>query len=385
MESNASQAPADSPQKNGKRTRKPQRAFPAATFEDALFIPKAILEHGAGKPVRRITLFQTLNISPTSGPSRQSITDAHRYNLLSGNYSSEELGLTESGLLVVNPDTPEATRFETSFSLAIDAFAPFKRLYAAYVGGKIPAREILRDALEDDVDRDLIPECIDTFLANARYLKLIQVVAGAERLFSVADRLSQTSSDSPAVQPPHETPSVPASGISRSSRVAKPHFEATCFLICPIGNEGSEYRNHSDLFLEFLIEPVMKEFGLTVVRADTIGKPGMITPQILEHIVHSKLVIADLSFHNPNVFYELSLRHVVRKPTVQLIRSSDKIPFDLQQYRTVQIDTSLYGFRPREEAYKAEIASHIRAALDDPDYADNPIVAHFASLRVTGL
>jgi hypothetical protein len=76
------------------------------------------------------------------------------------------------------------------------------------------------------------------------------------------------------------------------------------------------------------------------VRADQIGKPGMITAQVIEHLANARVVIADLSFHNPNVFYEVALRHACRKPIVQLIRTIDPIPFDLDQFRTIRIDTT---------------------------------------------
>jgi len=55
------------------------------------------------------------------------------------------------------------------------------------------------------------------------------------------------------------------------------------------------------MFLSSLIEPALSGFGLEVVRADRISQPGMITSQVLEHVLRSKVVIVDLSFHNPNV------------------------------------------------------------------------------------
>lgn len=110
----------------------------------------------------------------------------------------------------------------------------------------------------------------------------------------------------------------------------------TCFVISPIGDEGTEYRKHADLVLSSLIEPALKSLGLTAVRADKISVPGMITGQVIDHVTRARLVIADLSFGNPNVYYELALRHAVRKPIVQLIRSADKLPFDVGQFRTYE-------------------------------------------------
>jgi hypothetical protein len=118
----------------------------------------------------------------------------------------------------------------------------------------------------------------------------------------------------------------------------------------------------------------VQELGLTVIRADQIDKPGMITTQVIEHVTHAKLVVADLSFHNPNVFYELALRHATGKPTIHLIRAEDDIPFDLDQFRTIKIDTSdLYAFVPAMETYKAEISTQARRALEEADTAAGPL------------
>ncbi len=127
----------------------------------------------------------------------------------------------------------------------------------------------------------------------------------------------------------------------------------------------------------------MEGFGLQIVRADAIGKPGMITGQIIEHLVKAKLAIADLSFHNPNVFYELSLRHVCRLPTVQIIRKRDNIPFDLEQFRTIQINTDdIYELYPKLEEYKSEISNQVRKVLEDPEDVDNPITTFCPELEV---
>ena len=110
----------------------------------------------------------------------------------------------------------------------------------------------------------------------------------------------------------------------------------------------------------------------------------MITAQIVDHVLRSRLVIADLSFHNPNVFYELCLRHTSGLPTVQIIRASDPIPFDLQQYRTIQIDTTdIYSLVPKMETYKSEIATQVRRALENAESADNPITTFCPGMKLT--
>lgn len=105
----------------------------------------------------------------------------------------------------------------------------------------------------------------------------------------------------------------------------------------------------------------MTELGLTAVRADGISKPGLITGQVMDHVSRAALVVADLSFGNPNVYYELALRHATRKPVVQLIRTSDKLPFDVGQYRTVQIDmTDICTLMPQIDLHRQEITRQCR-------------------------
>lgn len=155
-------------------------------------------------------------------------------------------------------------------------------------------------------------------------------------------------------------------------------------MFTPIGQPSSEERQHADFMLEYVIKPAVEEFGLNVVRADQMGKPGMIGKQIIEQILKARLVIADLSFHNPNVFYELCLRHTTRLPTVQIKREVDKIPFDLNQYNTISIETrNAYALLPKIQTYVSQVATHVRRALEDSDTGDNPISLYYPSAKLT--
>ncbi len=111
-----------------------------------------------------------------------------------------------------------------------------------------------------------------------------------------------------------------------------------CFVISPIGEGGSETRTRSDQILKHIITEPVSQLGYEVIRADKISEPGIITTQIIEYIVDAELVIADLTEHNPNVFYELAIRHAMRKPLVQIIRKGDIIPFDVAATRVIQFD-----------------------------------------------
>ena len=93
----------------------------------------------------------------------------------------------------------------------------------------------------------------------------------------------------------------------------------TCFIIAPIGEESSDTRKRADQVLDHIIAPIALNHGYQAIRADQIAEPGIITSQVVQHIVEDPLVVADLTDWNPNVFYELAIRQVIRKPLNPLL------------------------------------------------------------------
>ncbi|HDH08210.1 MAG TPA: hypothetical protein ENG96_01865 [Gammaproteobacteria bacterium] len=113
--------------------------------------------------------------------------------------------------------------------------------------------------------------------------------------------------------------------------------QKSCFVIAPIGAVGSDVRRRSDLILEHVIAPGVGRFGYVPVRADKIAEPGLITNQVIQRVVQDPLVVADLTGANPNVFYELALRHALRKPVVLIADAGQVIPFDIAGARAVLV------------------------------------------------
>ena len=143
----------------------------------------------------------------------------------------------------------------------------------------------------------------------------------------------------------------------------------TCFIICPIGEAGSPERTRSDALLKHVYLPVLSAYGYKPVRADQIPKTGFITTQIINLVIESPLVVADLTGGNPNVFYELAIRHATGKPYIQLIEKGSFIPFDASGVRTIQIDQHDLD---SVEACKTEIGKYIEH-FHDGHQADSPI------------
>jgi len=145
----------------------------------------------------------------------------------------------------------------------------------------------------------------------------------------------------------------------------------TCFVIAPIGEKGSETRKRSDQVLKHIITPSVTQCGYSdPTRADQLAEPGLITSQIIQRILDDALVIADLTERNPNVFYELAVRHAIRKPLVQLIKKGEVIPFDVAGMRTIQFDIQDLD---SVDDTKREIIEQIKSVESKPKEMDTPI------------
>ena len=107
-----------------------------------------------------------------------------------------------------------------------------------------------------------------------------------------------------------------------------------CFIITPIGDENSEIRRHIEGIIDAVIKPALEEW-YEIEVAHRISTPGSITKQIIEAIYNSKLVIANLTNCNPNVMYELALRHGIGKPVIMIAVEGTKLPSDIMMQRTI--------------------------------------------------
>jgi hypothetical protein len=129
--------------------------------------------------------------------------------------------------------------------------------------------------------------------------------------------------------------------------------EKLCFVIGPIGENGSGLRQQADWVLSGIIKPVFVENfpDFKVQRSDEIAAPGNINSQVITRLISAKLVVADMSFHNANAFYELAIRHAAQLPAIHMIRKDWNIPFDVAGLRAIQF--SIQKYDDLEEARKA--------------------------------
>jgi hypothetical protein len=145
-----------------------------------------------------------------------------------------------------------------------------------------------------------------------------------------------------------------------------------CFVIAPIGEPESQPRKWSDQVFRHIIQPTVEKMGYIARSAHHIQQPGVITTQIIQNLIDAPLVIADLTFKNPNVFYELAVRHAVRRPYVQLVSKDETIPFDVASIRTIKIDIHDLDI---VASAKTELENQIKSVTSPSAQIDSPISA----------
>lgn len=137
-----------------------------------------------------------------------------------------------------------------------------------------------------------------------------------------------------------------------------------CFVVSPIGAEGSDTRINADKLFRYIIKPVCEACDFNPIRVDQLNDANSITQTIIEHLEDSDLVIADISEHNPNVFYEMGYRARTKKPMIHLKRKGENLPFDVNTIRTFEYDlTDLDNVE--------EIKQRLTKTIESFTYSDN--------------
>jgi hypothetical protein len=142
-----------------------------------------------------------------------------------------------------------------------------------------------------------------------------------------------------------------------------------CFIIGPIGNDNSLTRENANKLLEYIIKPVLDDLKYeSPSRSDYLNQPGLITSQIINGINEAGFVIADLTGHNPNVYYELGFCHTINKPTILMQSDNTNLPFDVGGIRTI-----FYNFDvSKVNEVKENLKSHI-LNIENKNEFYNPI------------
>lgn len=128
---------------------------------------------------------------------------------------------------------------------------------------------------------------------------------------------------------------------SKESKDAEQEKKPICFVMMPISDAHGYESGHFSRVYEYVFKPAIERAGFHPERADDTVKTDYIVVGIVKKIIDAEMVLCDMSGRNPNVLYELGLRHAYQKKVVLTKdRATDKI-FDVQGLRYTEYDGSL--------------------------------------------
>ena len=148
-----------------------------------------------------------------------------------------------------------------------------------------------------------------------------------------------------------------------------------CFIITPISNNDSPERRKANGVINSVIKPLLQSNAHNfnnIKAAHEISESGSINSQIMNSIFDADLVIANLTNSNPNVMYELAVRHAIQKPIIHICEDNTKLPFDIIDQRTIFFTNDMQGVN--------ELKKRLNEMLITINYndlfSDNPIYKH---------
>ena len=133
--------------------------------------------------------------------------------------------------------------------------------------------------------------------------------------------------------------------------------EKICFIVTAIGESGTPTRERADNVYKYLIAPVCEDLGYKPVRVDHVNAVDNINETVINYLKTAPMVIADMTEHNPNAFYELGFRQARELPLVPIIKVGERLPFDVMTTRTVFYDTVVSKIEESKSNLKAKMQS----------------------------
>jgi hypothetical protein len=320
--------------------------FPKNSLEDAIGVAKAIEEKNAGNPMPAQDVAVAVGFKLSSDwRFLDLLRSANQYELVTGSGASASVHLAQLGQDVVAPGSP--SQRSEALLRAFRSVKEFEAVEKHYGGKRIPEDEFFLNTLtrEFNIPRDRAEHFAKTFLENLKYLRAF---APPSSLTEAKEELARRVV---SATPPEK---VPSPVVSKEPRVRE--FLDTCFVMMPFGSWFDRY--YAEIYV-----PAIKEAGFEPVRADELFTTGSVVEQIWEQIEKAKVLLADLSGKNPNVFYELGLAHAARKPVVFTAGQLDDVPFDLRHLRVIIYETREPEWASR---LRKSVADYLRNAAKEP-------------------
>jgi hypothetical protein len=316
--------------------------FPKNNLEDAISVAKAIEDKNGGNPMKADLLAKAVGFNkPNDWRFLDILKSANLYGLVSGSGEKATVSLDKIGQDVVSPGDAEDRK--NALLSAFHNVPEFKKVDEFYGNKRIPEDEYFLNTLTRSfqIPRDRANVFADVFRANTAFLRSFNVPTSAK----AAEQINE---------PRDAEGTITTSAVGKERRVRE--FLDICFVMMPFGNWFDRY--YQEIYI-----PAIKEAGLEPLRADELFSTGSVVEQIWEHISKARVLLADLTDKNPNVFYELGLAHAAKKPVVFTSAKIEDVPFDLRHLRVI-----VYEVREPEWANKLRklITEYLRNTVKDP-------------------
>ncbi len=317
--------------------------FPRSTLEQAISIPKAIEEQNAGNPMKADMLCKAVGFrQPNDWRFLELLKSANQYGLVDGSGIAATVSMGQLGQDVVAPGSPQQR--QAALLKAFRNAEEFQKVEEFYKGKKLPEDEFFENTLarEFKIPRERVQTFIEVFTKNLSFLK--------------AFRAGDASEPSDGARTPSNGATIPSKSVMAEDSGKGRTFLDTCFVMMPFGHWFDAY--YKELFV-----PAIREAGMESLRADELFSTGTVIEQIWEQIQKSKILLADLTGKNANVFYELGLAHAAHKPVVFTSAKLEDVPFDLRHLRVIIYDINDPSWG---EKLKTNLTAYLKNAKNDP-------------------
>ena len=312
-------------QEQARKTRdaKPIKRFPSYTIEEALRIPNLIRSNNGGNPWDIEQLALALDLKKRSNALYYMTAASRDYGFTSGTRDTATVSLEELGRNYVYAQSSE--EMAKSIRKAFDNIELFKRVYDYYKGNEPVDDTFFKNALTTTfgVDEDFHSDFIRIYKANVKYL-----FKSVESTNSETSNVQQSVADNQYAL--------------NTDRI---------FVIMPFSEKTGNYRKgfFNEVFKQ-LIEPSVEKAGYRAETADIDGS-DIIHSTIIQAISNAKLVLADLTEHNPNVLFELGITIALKKPVVIIKTEETGQIFD--------IDNTIRVFSYNQNLWPSTLANDI--------------------------
>jgi hypothetical protein len=221
-------------------------------------------------------------------------------------------------------------------------------VYKHYRGENLPDPQFFQNALIDKfkIPQEKVAEFTEVFIDSLKTAKLLDEEHGKRRLLDISSDVSIRTESTEELKK-----------LGKAVTIAEGD---TCFVMMPFAKPvGDHY--------EKIYEPAIQKARLRPMRADNdIFGPGKIIDQVWSGINAARVLVAELTGRNPNVFYELGLAHAMGKPVVLVSSNEVDVPFDLKHIRVIYYDVTdpFWG-----EKLITKVAENVLSALKNPEEA----------------